>query len=236
MKLSLKYYFFGFSLILLLSLLCYGQEKVRKIEKRPTKNEPIELVSAEVGNKIFNNENQILADKDWLKNLKLNVKNISDKKIVYIKVELDVERQGKMQYPLGLPLVFGQKPPPELTDTDVAKLEGLKPNESVKISITPSILDHFTTKFMPENEIKDIEQVKFFFDFIVFDDGTAWSRGRLMRRNPNNENQWQTIREQKEVSFLQNMLNIPLKFINSWQENKVASCRSTNSGFFLQII
>jgi hypothetical protein len=167
------------------------------------------------------------------------VKNISGKTIIYIKVELDIERQGKMQYPLGLPLVFGQIPPLEMTDVDVAKLEGLKPNQSVKISVTPSILDNFTTKFMPENEIKDIEQVKFFFDFIVFDDGTAWSRGRLMRRNPNNENRWQTIRkEQKEFSFLQNIsiLNIPLVFINSWRKNNTTSCSSTNLVFFLEVI
>ncbi len=95
----LQSFLFTFSLILLLSLLCYGQVKVRKIEKRSTKNEPIELVSAEVGDLPFNNENQVLADKSWLKNLKLNVKNISGKTIVYMKVNLEISAQGKCNIP-----------------------------------------------------------------------------------------------------------------------------------------
>lgn len=229
-----KYYIFGFSLILLLSFFCYGQEKVRKIEKRSAKNEPIELVGSGVAGKAFN-ENQILADKDWLKNLKLKLKNISNKTIVYMAVVLRIQKQGKMQYPLELPLAFGQIPQPEFTDTDIANIKGLKPNESVEVSIPSDILEHFTTKFMPENELVDIERGLLYFDFIVFDDGTAWSRGQMMRRN--SDNKWQYIRtEQKEVSLFNFILNKPSMSINNWQEKSAAFRSLTNSDFFLPVI
>ena len=189
-----RYCLLGLIFILLLSFFCYGQEKMRKIEKRPTKNEPIELVSAKVKDKFLDKENQVLADKDWLRNLRFDVKNISNKRIVYIDVALQIPKQGRMQYPLLLSLRFGQQPPPEFTDSDIAKLKGLEPNQSVKISIDSNNLEHFITKFMPENEVENIEQVKYFFDFVVFVDGTAWSRGFFRRRDSNNPNRWKIIR------------------------------------------
>ncbi len=237
----LQSFLFTFSLILLLSLLCYGQVKVRKIEKRSTKNEPIELVSAEVGDLPFNNENQVLADKSWLKNLKLNVKNISGKTIVYMKVNLEFSAQGKMQYPLLLPLVFGHIPPPDSasSNSDLSNLKILRPNQSVKISIIPSVLNKFAGKFAPENEILDIEQVRFFFDFVIFDDGTAWSRGRQMRRNPDDPNRWQRMRiEQPGANFLHSFFNlsIPLRVVNNWWESNNQTPLFNKSEFFWLII
>lgn len=233
-----QYFIFGFTIILLLSFLCNGQEKIRKIEKRSIKNEPIELVSARVGSKAFTKENQILADKDWLKNLEFDLKNISGKTIVYAEVQIEVGRQGKMQYPLLLPLIFGQIPQSESqslsTYTAVESLKVLKPNDSVKISIEPSTLEKFTTIFMPQNEITEIEQVRFYFDFIIFDDGLAWSRGRLMRRNSSNK--WQDIRAIPIKTGVFNShfnLNTAQMFINSWRKDKPKSCSAVSSSFFL---
>lgn len=188
MKIS-KYYIFSFSLILLLSFFCYGQEKVRKIEKRSAKNVPIELISSEVAGETFNKENQVLADKDWLKNLKLGFKNISNKTIVYMEISLKIQPQGKLQYPLWLPLRFGQLPLSKTVESsmnrDSAKLKVLKPSDSAELSLESNIFNSFT-QFMSENE-EDIENVTIVFEFIVFNDNTAWSKGHQMRRNPDNE-------------------------------------------------
>ena len=203
-----QYYIFGFSLILLLSPLCNGQEKIRKIEKPPVmKEQPIELVSSEVGDKLLDNENKILADEYWLKNLELNLKNTSTKTIVYIKVFLQIEAQGKMQYPLRIPLTFGQAPLPKTLKSsndktsDAAKI--LKSNESTKLSIKSYLFDS-SNQFIRNNEIKDIEKVKVIFDFIVFDDGTAWSQGQWMRQNPDDDKRWDVIGVKKKLISFQN--------------------------------
>jgi hypothetical protein len=192
-----QYYLFGMTLILLLTFVCNGQEKIRKIEKPSvTKEQPIQLVSLEVGDKVLDNENKVLADEDWLKNLELNLKNTSSKTIVYIKVFLQIEAQGKMQHPLRIPLTFGQalltKTFKSSNDKTIDIAKKLKPNESIKLSIKPSLFDS-SSQFIENNEIKDIEKVKVIFDFIVFDDGTAWSQGQWMRRNPDNDKRWDVI-------------------------------------------
>ena len=192
-----QYYLFGMTLILLLTFVCNGQEKIRKIEKPSvTKEQPIQLVSLEVGDKVLDNENKVLADEDWLKNLELNLKNTSSKTIVYIKVFLQIEAQGKMQHPLRIPLTFGQalltKTFKSSNDKTIDIAKKLKPNESIKLSIKPSLFDS-SSQFIENNEIKDIEKVKVIFDFIVFDDGTAWSQGQWMRRNHDNDKRWDVI-------------------------------------------
>lgn len=209
------YYVFGFSLILLLSFLCNGQEKIRKIEKPSVlKEQPIELVSSEVGDKVFDNENKISADEYWLKNLELNLKNISSKTIVYIKVFLQIEAQGKMQYPLGIPLTFGQAPLPKTfkssNDKNVNENKILKSNESTKLSIKPYLFES-SNQFIQNNEIKDIEKVKVIFDFIVFDDGTAWSQGQWMRQNPDDDKRWDIIGVKKKQSLFK-IINISFNF------------------------
>lgn len=216
----LQRYLCGFGFVLLLTLFCFGQERIRQIEKKNTRNEPIELINSEVGNKVSNTENQVLADKDWLRNLKLNLKNISNKRIVYIEVELEIEPVGKMQHPLRLPIKFGKLP--SLTNINDANSEVIRQNEYIKVSLKPYILDSLV-QFMQKNEIAEIERVKVFFEFVVFDDGTAWSKGQQMRRNPTNGNQWDVIgNSQKEISILQNNSIFDPALISNWRENRIA--------------
>lgn len=231
---------FILTIFLLIPLFCYGQEKIRIVEKALTSNEPIELVNLKVKDKPFDAENQVLADKDWLNKLNLKLKNTSDKTIVYIRLELEITRLGKMQYPLRLPLEFGQIP--SITSSENAKVSGLNiservtPGKTVKVSLQPKFYD-FLLQFMQENEIEDIERVKVFFEFIVFDNGTAWSKGYEMRRNLKNPNQWDVVGDwQKEMSKFQNrfMLNESriLAQANNTKWNKTLSDLSTQPSFF----
>ncbi len=68
-------------LFLFASLLCYSQNKIRTLNKTnyPHANQPIEIVSREVGGENVKDDGTVLAGPDWVKNLKFIVKNISFK-------------------------------------------------------------------------------------------------------------------------------------------------------------
>lgn len=230
---SSRYILTGFSLSLLLVILCYGQEKVRTVNKITTKDEPIALIGSEVGSKVFNPENQILAGQDWLQYLKLDLKNISNKTIIYMKVELKIERQGRMEYPLRLPLFFGKQPDnsslsPNLRDT--SQVELLKPGESVKLSLKPNYINA-STKFLRENGIEDIENVKIFFELVLFDDGTGWAKGNQLRRNAKNNNQFEVINSSLQEH---NQLDLISMITKSWQGINTKHYLSDYPSFFLQ--
>jgi hypothetical protein len=203
------------------------------------KDQPIELVSSEVGKKIFDEENQILADKDWLKNLKLDFKNISNKTITHIKIYLKIEAQGNMKYPLRIPVSFGQAPLPKSfkssENSDVLEAKILKPNEVIKISIKPFF--ESALPFLKENEIEEVARVKIIFDFIVFDDGTAWSQGQKLRQNTDNDKQWDVVgASQRELENIapNSLPNSTMRLINDLLEKSIAPYWSIKPNFFLQ--
>jgi hypothetical protein len=220
MKLS-KYYLLGASLILSLSFLCQGQEKIRRIEKKSLKNEPTTLTGAAVGNRTFNNKNEVLAAPDWLRYLNFTVKNISNKRIVYIKVSVQIPRQGRMKYPLLLPMVFGEIPGRGFTASDIARLPSVAPNENVTIFITPAILEKAATKFFPENQVEDIGQVQYFFDHIVFDDRTEWITGTSKNQTFPQTNGLNGTSNETENRLFHNtyILSRPRMYLNSRLNN-----------------
>lgn len=233
--------FFILNIFLLFSILCYGQEKIRTVENAISSDGLIELANSKIGEKAFDTESQVLANKDWLKTLNLGLRNTSKKTIVYVRLELQIERIGKMKYPLRLPFKFGQMP--LITVARNSKIipetvETLKPNEVTTISLQPQLYD-FLVQFMRENEVEDVEEVKVFFEFILFEDGTAWSKGHEMRRNIKNPNQWDVIGVwQKEVSLLQNrpLPNAGQILVSGWKQNNFTSRLSASRSFFLQIV
>ncbi len=236
----LPFRFFVLSIFLLFSLFSYGQEKVRTVEKASSSNGLLELVNLKVGEKIFDTENQVLAEKNWLKTLNFSLKNTSDKTMMHVGLELEIERTGKMKLPLRLPITFGQMPLKELSLNSKITPETtrtLKPNESATVSLKSKHYDALL-RFMQENEIEDIARVKVFFEFIVFQDGTAWSKGHEMRQNPDNPNRWDVIGVwQKDVSLFQNrpLPNVSRLLVRDWKHDNVMSNWSTSPNFFLQV-
>ena len=207
---QIQTYLFTLVCFLSLTLSGSGQEKIRQIEKKTTKNEPIQLVSSEIGNKIVNFGSQtlgsVLANKDWLNSLKLNLKNISNRKIVYVEIELEIEATGKMKYPLRVPLKFGELPMSDNANNESPRI--LQPNESVKIFLKPSTLNSLT-QFLQGNEVNDVQRIKIHFEVVVFEDGTGWSKGQQIRQNPNDGKKWEIVGNYQENSgFFLTFLNL----------------------------
>lgn len=179
----------SFCLVFMLSVIVVGQEKLRTLEKRITKNDPVELVNFEIRNRVFNDKKTVFGDKYWLRDLRMNVRNISNKQIVYLSVNLQIQPTGKSKIPFNLPFVFGSY----YLQEQGLSVKPFMPNETLKIAILPTQLEYFTNVFMPQNDLNDIDFVKYYYNFIVFEDGTAWSKGRLLRRSENNPYKWESF-------------------------------------------
>jgi hypothetical protein len=131
----------------------------------------------------------VFAGKDWLKSLKLEFKNIHDKSIVHMRVELEIAPTGKMDAPLFLSLSFGARPRRPIAELDAKTLKKLAPNKTQKLAMSEETSD-FLLSYMKEKEIEDIDQVKVHVEFIIFEDGVAWSKGQTMRQDIKNPNTW----------------------------------------------
>lgn len=150
---------------------------------------PVEITSMEIEGNPARFNDSVFAGKDWLKSLKLEFKNIHDKSIVHMRVELEIAPTGKMDAPLFLSLTFGVRPRRPMAELDAKALKKLAPNKTQKLVLSEETSD-FLIRYMKEQEIEDIDKVKVHVAFIIFEDGVAWGKGQTMRQDIKNPDTW----------------------------------------------
>lgn len=150
---------------------------------------PVEIVGLEIAGNPARFNDKMMAGKDWLKTLKLELKNLHDKSIVYLEVELEVAPAGKMNAPLFVPVTFGVRPGAPGAERVTKPLEKLAPNKTKKLTLSKYMAD-VLVNYMRENDVEDIDKVKASVEFIIFEDGVGWADGATMRQDTKNPNTW----------------------------------------------
>ena len=175
--------------VLLLTSVGNSQDKLRTVEKGKYTyhNEPLVIVSRELGNRPFLNDTQVKGDQNWLKDLRLGIKNISKKTITYFDIELVIEKQGRLTSKVSISLEFGRSEP--ILDatgksTGEYRRKVLNPGEIVKVSVSDNKV-LFWGKYLKENEAADFDSVSVDIREVDYDDGTGWTLGDETREDPN---------------------------------------------------
>lgn len=150
---------------------------------------PVEITSLEIEGNPARFNDSVFAGKDWLKSLKLELKNLHDKSILYMEVELEIAPRGKMEIPLRVPLTFGVRPRVPMAELDARTLRKLAPNKTNKLALSKYMSD-FLDNYMREQEIESIDNVKVYVEFIIFEDGVGWGNGVTMHQDAKNPDKW----------------------------------------------
>jgi hypothetical protein len=150
---------------------------------------PVEITGLEIEGQSARFDDSVFAGKDWLKSLKLEFKNLHDKSIVYMEVELEIAPTGKMDIPLRMPLTFGVRPRVPMAELDAKALRKLAPNKTNKLALSKYMSD-FLDNYMRENDVEDIGKVKVHVEFIIFEDGVGWANGVTMHQDAKNPDKW----------------------------------------------
>jgi hypothetical protein len=178
------------TLILATSLTASAQHLKSRTVERAESEGPVAVTGLEIDGQPGLPNGPVVAGKDWLKSLRLDIKNNHDTAIVYMSVELEIAPTGKMQHPLRLPIHFGRRPGNANDTRDPKAVEKLAPKKMKRLAIEGYMYD-FLVKYMKENGVNDIERVQMYVEIIIFDDGTAWGKGgHLMRQDPKNPDRW----------------------------------------------
>ncbi|HEX7956512.1 MAG TPA: hypothetical protein VF508_06200 [Pyrinomonadaceae bacterium] len=146
-------------------------------------------MEAEVGGRAIKLNSVFTAGRGWLNGLKVKARNISERPIVFAEVQIDVPKSGTMEYPLGIPLRYGQLPPVESADSSGQKSV---PHDKIFKLILSDQAFETAMGFLAEHRVTEIVEVKMSHLMIVFDDGTAWNDGSLLRRDPAHPYRWKS--------------------------------------------
>ncbi len=124
------------------------------------------------------------AGDNWLKGLGATLQNISDKPIVWIKIELWIEHPA-----LERPVVA------HLTQsfTQRGSVAPLQPGSSVALAMDEQHHDQVIGILRGKNKNIIVDSVYLTIAWVEFADGTAWRLGQLFRRNPSNPTRWSVV-------------------------------------------
>lgn len=169
-----------------------GQARQKVIEKARTENEVVQFSEIKVSQKVvepgkaFDDD-----DEEWAGKFFLKVKNISNKPIVYLSVNINFPETRTTGAMMSYPIVLGQMPGSKFRQFHDPI--SLLPGESLEIPVDQN---QAKMKSFVENggmAFRNIRKVELEIGFVVFADKTAWSAGIFKRQNPNNPDRYDPI-------------------------------------------
>lgn len=191
-RLSRLIFLAAISMLLIASVMAqHAQERIVKKINAP--NEPVKIIKFELKGitrgfgQTFNN------DDDWLRGMVVNVKNVSNKPIVYLEISLDFPRPQNQSADKELPfrssLQYGyyavlssplpaDAPPP------------LMPNEKAELKLTDAEYDSLKATLGHLNYPIRLKEIELTISTVIFSDDTGWRLGTPTRRDPNKPDRW----------------------------------------------
>lgn len=163
----------------------------KAIGKTFTRNSVVEFEEIKVSGKTVKFNERFDGSDDWIPTVGFKAKNISNKPIVYLAVNVNFpETRATLGAMMSYPIEFGQKP--DSTFSSRGEPMVLLPNDAVEINLQ----DHYPRiKAFIERRltVKDIHQADLEVSFVIFDDKTGWSAGNYYRQDSANPDRYINI-------------------------------------------
>lgn len=164
----------------------------RKIKKLTFDNEPVDVISLKNSQRVLDLDKKFTQNIDWLKDLTIKFKNKSDKAITYFKVELDFPETKASGNIMAFPLSYGFSPAASVKNK---KVDAIKPEEDFELTLDDKKLESLKEFIEKRHPLDSLSEIDLRIVFILFDDGTGWSSGSMMRPDPNNSNKFIPINQ-----------------------------------------
>ena len=183
----------GIGILTLATIPCASQVRARRVyEFNPRftyPNRPVTIVGRQLGQIPFEREAEIRSDKTWLRDLRLTFKNTSSKTLMWLWVELMIDRQGNLPTQVGIPLEFGRITVPLDPNGKLIPHDELKPGDTVQLSLSDRKYEYWM-KYLASFDAGDFDHVSVQIRYANFNDGTGWAVGQETRQNPNDLDEW----------------------------------------------
>lgn len=126
-----------------------------------------------------------LDEEDWVEKLEVEIKNISDKPIYYIRLVLIVDeiKPAPTFYPLNFVYKFGNSRHINLGSLAEPEDEFVRPGESLILKIPQSQVEGWS-RLKAEQSFPPVTKIEFYFELINFGDGTGYFGGEPRSHRP----------------------------------------------------
>lgn len=165
------------------------EKSLTKIESYD--NEPLKIVGVKAANKSVRLGEKFDGADDWMRNANIRVKNVSDKTIIYIEIDLNFPETKASGNEMSYRLKLGHRPAAHNMDPSLE----LRTGEEAVLSLDGERYEQLVRFLEQRHPISGIRKGIVRIGFVIFVDGTAWSGGMFHRRDPNNPNRYIPVTE-----------------------------------------
>ena len=173
-----------FAVITFLSANMFAQEQERTINKMSWKDEPVKIIELKTKNKTVELDKRFSEKEDWWKGITATVKNISDKPISRIELDLSFIRPEGTSEEIptyGVSMIYGRDP---LEVLDNERQKEILPGESVDIRLLEVNLPSIKTDLKKLGYPEKITRTRILVRSVTFNDGTMWDGGDIFYPHP----------------------------------------------------
>jgi hypothetical protein len=154
-----------------------GQQKARKLSLKTWANEPIKVVAVKgKDGRAISMDSEQLAEDDWLRDLTISIKNMSNKNVLFVELELHFTRPlGSSDEAIAVfPVIFGT--PPMLAKEGSPILPSQENWQATLSSQQYAALAELLVTTGYPTSVKNLEIIT---REVVFADKTKWIAGRM---------------------------------------------------------
>lgn len=174
----------------------------RVIQQWTFRGQPIEIVDVKVKGGRIALSRGFTADDDWLNGLQITLKNVSDKQVAYVDVEVRVPTAPK-RYVAAHSLSYGAIPPRPGEAVQPSLQKPLLPNEVTTLTISADVARNQLQQLLQQTgfptKIKKLI-INVGSVFFAGDSETKWERGFMLRRDPANPDSFDVVPESEPLS------------------------------------
>ena len=191
----------------------------RNIKLAVIPGQPVKVVEVKVGGRAVKPADTFTADNNWLKGLRLKLKNTSGRSITALQIEFIIPESVTGRNAILQPIVYGR----ESFGAGCARVS----------TVTKAILngDNLEMVFSAEDYSRvrqlladmgvntPISDIEIRVGMTVFNDGTAWSEGHQLRRDDSRPGQWTVARRPRTSAGLISESFYRLNDLTAWRSS-----------------
>ena len=213
------------------------------IKLRPIDTQPVDISSIKIGEQEVTPGKSVDANEQWIKELRLRVRNTSNKNVKFVLVKLWFTRDadGKPILPehyffQGQNLLISPNDPTNkhyLASRHYSGEITLLPGEELDLQTAQDavqgIYERVKTKNIPQSVVNNIVIT---VEAVVFDDDSAWIMGNKSVRDKNNPQTWINVQDKETVSYKPasySKLNLKTKPVVITNPKNYSACKYVTS-------
>lgn len=166
----------------------------RQISRDYWFNETIKINGLFRGDKPVAVDERFLADSDWLRGLRVRIKNNAGKDISYISLDLEFPETIATGNIMLFPFSYGPHPIGKTTQDDSVKAQRPVPTGNhVEMVVDDVVFGRLKGFLESQQPLDRVTRVKIRISMIQFTDGTAWGTGSSLKPDPNDPRRWNPV-------------------------------------------